>query len=243
MYSYNLKAQSFRKLLTVITLCGKQYKIELFKPFYIMILFSQVGIALIGTCVVLKYHFNNPAIHKMPDWLRFVVLRCLGKIFHKQLRDDENPLETGSPFEKRKRLRTDNGYIETLLPRNELLNQKFNSIERRLSGMASGRWPMDGRARGGSEERENRGSFLENDTPEGFDDKSYLTRAITYKQGTIANALEKLVEAKEAEDEEGKQREEWMMAASIMDSLFMWIFFLTLLGSLAALFLQIPKYD
>lgn len=187
---------------------------------------------MIGTCVVLKYHFNNPAIHKMPDWLRFVVLRCLGKIFHKKLRDDENPLETGSPFERRKLsvLRSENGYIETLIPR-------------RLSGLVSGRWPTETRARHGSDEREPGEPFLENGTSEEFDDRSNLTRAITYKQGTIANALEKLVEAKEAEDEEGKQREEWMMAASIMDSLFMWVFFFTLVGSLAALFLQLPKYD
>lgn len=86
--------------------------------------------------------------------------------------------------------------------------------------------------------------FLDQGTSElEFDSKNSLTKAITQKQGTIANALEKLVEAKEAEDEEGKQREEWMMAASIMDSLFMWIFFFTLVGSLAALFFQLPKYD
>ena len=168
----------------------------------------------------------------MPDWLRFVVLRCLGKIFHKKLRDDENPLETGSPFERRKLsvLRTENGYIETLIPR-------------KASVLSTGRWSSDNRARGASEERETGETFLEHGTPEEFDDRNYLTRAITYKQGTIANALEKLVEAKEAEDEEGKQREEWMMAASIMDSFFMWIFFLTLLGSLGALFIQLPKYD
>lgn len=199
---------------------------------FILWYYLQVGIALIGTCVVLKYHFNNPVIHKMPDWLRFVVLRCLGKIFHKRLRDDGNPLETGSPFEKRKLsvLRTENGYIETLIPR-------------KISGLSSGRWSTENRARGASEERGTGEIFLEHGTPEEFDDRSYLTRAITYKQGTIANALEKLVEAKEAEDEEGKQREEWMMAASIMDSFFMWIFFFTFVGSLVALFVQLPKYD
>ena len=200
--------------------------------FFMMLFPAQVGVALIGTCVVLKYHFNNPTIHKMPDWLRFVVLRCLGKVFNKKLRDDENPLETGNPFEKRKRFRSENGYIETLLPRNEL--RRFSNIEQRLSGLENGKWPIEHRARGSSEERQQ---------PEEFDDKSHLSRAITYKQGTIANALEKLVEAKEAENEEGKQRDEWMMAASIMDTFFMWIFFLTLLGSLSALFLQLPKYD
>jgi len=235
----NLLAMTVFMLLVAEIIPPTSDAVSIISMFYSCCIF-EVGIALIGTCVVLKYHFNNPAIHKMPDWLRFVVLRCLGKIFHKKLRDDENPLETGNPFKKGKFLRTDNGYIETLLPRNEV---RLNSLERRLSGLADGKWPGENRFRGIPDEREPRGSFLESDTPEGFDEKSQLTKAITYKQGTIANALEKLVEAKEAEDEEGKQREEWMMAASIMDSLFMWVFFFTLLGSLAALFFQLPKYD
>ncbi|KAJ7363581.1 hypothetical protein OS493_009741 [Desmophyllum pertusum] len=144
-----------------------------------------------------------------------------------------NPLETGVPFEKRKLMRTDNGYLETFLPRNDVLNQRFSVIERRLSGLANGKWPSEGR----------RGSDVGKDAPVESDEKNDLTRAITYKQGTIANALEKLVEAQEAQDEEGKQREEWMMAASILDSMFMWIFMLTLVASLIALFFQLPKYD
>lgn len=180
----------------------------------------------------------------MPNWLRFVVLHCLGKVFHKKLRSDnsENPLETGSPFEKRKLLR-DNGYIETFLPKNEILNQRFSVLERRLSGLATGgKWPTDGRR--ASDERESKGPFTRKDgSDQECDDKSYLTRAITYKQETIANALEKLVEAKEAQDEEGKQRDEWMMAASILDNMFMWIFLFTLGASIVALFFQLPKYD
>lgn len=207
--------------------------------------FFQVGIALIGTCVVLKYHFSNPSIHKMPNWLRFVVLHCLGKLFHKKLRDDnsENPLETGAPFEKRKLVRSDNGYIEAFSPRNEALNQRFGLLEKRLSGLASGKWATEGRT--SSDDREHRRSYVGNDVTEEtrYDDQTSLTKAITHKQGAIANALEKLVEAQEAQDEEGKQREEWMMAASIVDTTCMWIFTLTLIASLIALFFQIPKYD
>lgn len=203
----------------------------------------QVGIALIGTCVVLKYHFSNPSIHKMPNWLRFVVLHCLGKLFHKKLRDDntENPLETGAPFEKRKLMRSDNGYIEAFVPRNEALNQRFGALERRLSGLASGKWLTEGNTT--ADDREPRRSFVGNDVTEEYNDKNCVTKAITHKQGAIANALEKLVEAQEAQDEEGKQREEWMMAASIVDTACMWIFTLTLVASLIALFFQIPKYD
>ena len=170
----------------------------------------------------------------MPDWLRFIVLRCLGKIFHKKLRNYENLLETSSSFERRRlsTLRTDNGYIDTI-------------TARRFSGTISGKWPPDGRGRGMTDERDPNGEPFVDPGPSQLelDGKNSLTKAITQKQGTIANALEKLVEAKEAEDEEGKQREEWMMAASIMDSLFMWIFFFTLVGSLVALFFQLPKYD
>lgn len=165
----------------------------------------------------------------MPDWLRFIVLQCLGKIFHKKLRNDDNPLENKIPFEKRRRLRSENGYFESFIP-----------IERQNL-----KWPLENRSRGASMDKEQLGAFNGHETSsQEFDDKSsQITKAITHKQETIANALEKLVEAKDAEDEEGKQREEWMMAASIMDSLFMWIFFLTLVGSLAALFFQLPKYD
>lgn len=203
---------------------------------------SQVGIALIGTCVVLKYHFSNPSIHKMPNWLRFVVLHCLGKVFHRKLRDDnsENPLETGIPFEKRKLMKADNGYIETFLPRNDMSNQRFSILERRFSGMENGKWSPEGRSASLADDRELKGSFTGNDES---NDKSPLTRAIINKQGTIANALEKLVEAQEAQDEEGKQRDEWMMAASILDNMFMWLFLLTLAASLIALFFQLPKYD
>lgn len=205
---------------------------------------SQVGIALIGTCVVLKYHFSNPSIHKMPNWLRFVVLHCLGKVFHKKLQDDnsENPLETGIPFEKRKLMRADNGYIETYLPRKDMSNPRFSVLERRFSGMTNGKCPTEGRSASLADVMEPKVPFTGKDGPDDGNDKS-LTRAITYKQETIANALEKLVEAQEAQDEEGKQRDEWMMAASILDNMFMWLFLLTLAASVIALFFQLPKYD
>lgn len=232
----NLLAMTVFMLLVAEIIPPTSDAVSIISTFYSCCLF-EIGVALIGTCVVLKYHFNNPAIHKMPDWLRFIVFRCLGKVFHKKLRNNENPLETGSPLERRKLslLRTENGYIETIIPK-------------RFSGLLGGKWPTaENRGCGGSEERDPSGEpFLDRGTPRSaleIDDKSSLTRAITHKQGTIANALEKLVEAKEAEEEEGKRREEWMMAASIMDSLFMWIFFFTLMASLAALFFKLPKYD
>ena len=189
--------------------------------------------------MVLKYHFSNPSIHKMPNWLRFVVLHCLGKVFHKKLQDDksENPLETGIPFEKRKLMRAENGYIETFLPRNDMLNQRFSILERRFSGSTRGR------SGSSADEREPKVPFAGVDGPVKSDDNNYLTKALTYKQGTIANALEKLVEAQEAQDEEGKQRDEWMMVASILDNFFMWLFLVTLAASLVALFFQLPNYD
>jgi len=239
----NLLAMTVFMLLVADIIPPTSDAVSIISTFYSCCIF-EVGIALIGTCVVLKYHFSNPSIHKMPNWLRFVVLHCLGKVFHKKLRGDnaENPLETGSPFEKRKLLR-DNGYIETFVPKNEILNQRFTILERRLSGLATGgKWPTDGRS--ASDERDSKGPFTRKDgSDQECDDKSYLTRAITYKQETIANALEKLVEAKEAQDEEGKQRDEWMMAASILDNMFMWIFLFTLGASIVALFFQLPKYD
>ncbi|XP_015765770.1 PREDICTED: neuronal acetylcholine receptor subunit alpha-10-like isoform X2 [Acropora digitifera] len=229
----NLLAMTVFMLLVAEIIPPTSDAVSIISTFYSCCLF-EVGVALIGTCVVLKYHFNNPAIHKMPDWLRFIVLRCLGKIFHKKLRNYENLLETSSSFERRRlsTLRTDNGYIDTI-------------TARRFSGTISGKWPPDSRSRGMTDERDPNGEPFLDPGPSQLelDGKNSLTKAITQKQGTIANALEKLVEAKEAEDEEGKQREEWMMAASIMDSLFMWIFFFTLVGSLVALFFQLPKYD
>lgn len=229
----NLLAMTVFMLLVAEIIPPTSDAVSIISTFYSCCLF-EVGVALIGTCVVLKYHFNNPAIHKMPDWLRFIVLRCLGKIFHKKLRNYENLLETSGSFERRRlsTLRTDNGYIDTI-------------TARRFSGSISGKWPPDSRSRGMTDERDPNGEPFLDPGPSRLelDGKNSLTKAITQKQGTIANALEKLVEAKEAEDEEGKQREEWMMAASIMDSLFMWIFFFTLVGSLVALFFQLPKYD
>ncbi|CAH3016545.1 unnamed protein product [Porites evermanni] len=224
----NLLAMTVFMLLVAEIIPPTSDAVSIISTFYSCCIF-EVGLALIGTCVVLKYHFNNPSIHKMPDWLRFIVLQCLGKIFHKKLRNDDNPLENKNPFEKRRRLRSENGYFESFIP-----------MERQ-----NPKWPLENRSRGASMDKEHLGAFNGNETSsQEFDDKSsQITKAITHKQETIANALEKLAEAKEAEDEEGKQREEWMMAASIMDSLFMWIFFLTLVGSLAALFFQLPKYD
>lgn len=240
----NLLAMTVFMLLVAEIIPPTSDAVSIISTFYSCCIF-EVGIALIGTCVVLKYHFSNPSIHKMPNWLRFVVLHCLGKLFHKKLRDDnsENPLETGAPFEKRKLVRSDNGYIEAFSPRNEALNQRFGLLERRLSGLASGKWATEGRT--SSDDREHRRSYVGNDVTEEtrYDDQTSLTKAITHKQGAIANALEKLVEAQEAQDEEGKQREEWMMAASIVDTTCMWIFTLTLIASLIALFFQIPKYD
>lgn len=46
-----------------------------------VIVFLQVALSLIATCIVLKIYFKNPALSEMPVWLRHVVLGVFGKLF------------------------------------------------------------------------------------------------------------------------------------------------------------------
>ena len=211
--------------------------------FYII----KVGLALIGTCVVLKYHFANPSIHKMPGWIRFVVIHCLGRVFKNKAHDvksDESYNEKSAQAQQGNCVGgKDSAFIEPFIPKSDQLYRRYSGIGKRLSEMSTGTWPIDLRFHSIAEtsEKDSKGPFPENRNDH-HEHESFFIRALIHKQSAIADALKKLVETQAAQDEEVKEKVEWMIAASIMDSMFLWLFLVMLVVSFLALFFRIPNY-
>jgi len=58
----------------------------------------QVGVALVATCIVLKFYFHNPAVSEMPAWVRIIVLTWLAKLLKYDVKSKRNSMRKHSVF-------------------------------------------------------------------------------------------------------------------------------------------------
>lgn len=192
---------------------------------------EQVGIALLGTCIILKCHFANPEISTMPRWLRFVVIDCMGRFL----------VTTQKPW-KRKTERQQMLKLGNDISRDEAVKNRCRQCDRKISEPPISTLSSNG-SPGGLTLRAREISF------------DIASSNDSSKTDSIANELrdgedrftKSLEEGAKAQVEHGlheKERAEWMYIAAVLDRLFLWLFILSVVISTVVCYFKIPtNYD
>lgn len=213
---------------------------------------SKVGIALLGTCVVLKYHFCSTSVHKMNPWVHFIVIQCMGKVFRKVPKDnDEGTLEKPPSKESEKPSKMENGITDSLLSRTDSFGQKNQIRDKRYIPLkpipqASDRGSNISMSSKNDDEVRSRGTpysthRFDDMLAEPSCDRSVIAHAILGKQEIMSRNLEILARAQKEEGKDSRAKDEWQLAASILDNFFCWLFLLSILVSSAVLYFRISE--
>ncbi|EDO42038.1 predicted protein [Nematostella vectensis] len=207
----------------------------------------EVGIALLGTCIVLKYHFCSTSIHKMPPWVRFLVIECLGKVFCRQehTNDQEDSKSDTIKLDNCKH-KLENGLKDPLIKQCNFFG-KFGVRERvRSSGMKttdggsnlSMTQDDEGRGRGGTPYSSHRNM---DDIIAAEASSNSTVFALLSRQESMVKNLEILAHAQRCQDEEDREKNEWKLAASILDNFFCWLFLMSIFISSIVLYVRVTE--
>ncbi|KAK3740405.1 hypothetical protein QZH41_009477 [Actinostola sp. cb2023] len=243
----NLLAMTVFMLIVAELLPPTSDEVSIISVFYSCCIF-EVGIALLGTCVVLKYHFCSTYVHTMPSWVRIVVIQGLGRIFCKQPRYSNVPPFCNSVSKASDKM--ENAMTDNLLSRNDS-NAQRNAIKDRrfialktLSHSDRGsnasmntRMDDDARSRGAPYSTHKLDELMS----EPSCDRSVIAHAILGKQEVMSRNLEILANAVKEGDDEARAKEEWQLAASILDNFFCWVFLLSIVLSSLVLYIRIHE--
>ncbi|XP_031551820.1 ligand-gated ion channel 4-like, partial [Actinia tenebrosa] len=247
----NLLAMTVFMLIVAEILPPTSDEVSIISIFYSCSIF-EVGIALLGTCVVLKYHFCSTSVHKMPPWVHFIVIQCMGKLFRKVPNDsDEGTLEKPSSKENEKPSKMENGITDSLLLQSDSCGKKNQRRDKRYiplkplphatdqgSNLSMSSKTDDEMHRRGTPYSTHRFDDL---LAEPSCDRSVIAHAILAKQEIMSRNLEILARAQKEENEDSKAKDEWQLAASILDNFFCWLFLLSIIVSSAVLFFRINE--
>ena len=205
-------------------------------PNNIAILGLQVGLCLIGTCVILKCHFANPSIKPMPSWVREIFLHYVGGLLlnrpkpNGSMQDDQKDLELDTGY-LLKPDAAENGYDDNDNGKHDHRNSAVWTPRRRFSG----RSPRQAR----------------NDMPGDLDlvqsscpvhTSDAVTSALLSKQGVIAKNLDQMARAQSEHEKHEREKGEWMFVAAVLDRLFLMVFLIILVVSACVLYTRIPNH-
>ncbi|XP_031571984.1 neuronal acetylcholine receptor subunit alpha-9-like [Actinia tenebrosa] len=199
----------------------------------------EMAIALIWTCYILKYYHSD--CMEMPSWVRKYILGYLGNFFgirmenlkrfseHSNLRKDgfqvkeeitfhsESPSKNFRKHKQNKLLKPED-HIES----NDPFEHSRDSFKRNGYVSTSLRPLSSGNLEGMSDDSPNKPIF---DLGE-----------------KILEKVETLVENSVVDDRVNIHKEEWRIAAMVMDKVSLWVFSLTVLITILSCFLQAPAY-
>jgi len=196
----------------------------------------EMAVGLVWTCYILKYYHSD--VIEMPVWVRKYVLGYLGNFFgismenlkriqeHSNLRKGtgrkatlETTLETvcnsGRKTQIRNNLRVINGHN----------NNPYDSHYRHITTTANGFLSPSLNT-----------SELSLNQQEGFQDP------VLQLGERILDRVDTLVENSIVDDRINNHKEEWRIAAMVMDKLSLWVFGISVLVTVLACFLQAPGY-
>lgn len=196
----------------------------------------EMAVGLVWTCYILKYYHSD--VIEMPVWVRKYVLGYLGNFFgismqnlkriqeHSNLRKGtgrkatlETTLETvcnsGRKTQIRNNLRMINGHN----------NNPYDSHYRHITTTANGFLSPSLNT-----------SELSLNQQEGFQDP------VLQLGERILDRVDTLVENSIVDDRINNHKEEWRIAAMVMDKLSLWVFGISVLVTVLACFLQAPGY-
>ncbi|XP_074615026.1 neuronal acetylcholine receptor subunit alpha-10-like isoform X2 [Acropora palmata] len=204
-----LLAMTVFLLLVAETLPATSDDVPLLGQYFIATMFVT-AMSLVSTCTVLNFFHRSPSTSPMPRWVRVIILGYMAKVFcFKIEREDEIKM---APKNKRKRIEFDlNGDIpleDEIYMSLPVSPRKFRDDMSLVS--------QSGRS-----------------TPS---KRSVRSMSLVGGQNSFADRLlediNTLADDVRARQEDERQREEWRMAALVLDRMFFWLFlFLTLLST------------
>ena len=203
-----LLAMTVFLLLVAETLPATSDEIPLLGQYFIATMFVT-AMSLVSTCTVLNFFHRSPATSPMPRWVRVIILGYMAKVFcFKIEREDEIKMMT--PKNKRKRIEFD---LNGVVPFEDDIYMTLPGSPRKFRDDMS-LVSQSGRS-----------------TPS---KRSVRSMSLVGGQNSFADRLlddiNTLADDVRARQEDERQREEWRMAALVLDRMFFWLFlFLTLL--------------
>ena len=195
----------------------------------------EMAVGLVWTCYILKYYHSD--VIEMPYWVRKYVLGYLGNFFgismenlkriqeHSKMRKDTGrkatmetslePIRNGS-LKLKNKIRLINGHS----------NSPYDSHYRNTASSTNGFLAAPSLS----------ASELSLNHIEGFQDP------VLQLGERILDRVDTLVENSVVDDRLNNHKEEWRIAAMVMDKLSLWVFGIAVLVTVLAVFLQAPGY-
>ena len=205
-----LLAMTVFLLLVADSLPSTSTSIPLLGQYFIITMFDT-AFSLVATCVILIFFHQNPATHPMPRWVRVIVLGYLARIFcFKDINED---------------------------------------LEMKVALQPSRRKSMDSLA-GTEFDHQTMLSEQEIDNPRSADrDESIVNTLVVRKRSRntmeqiqltekLLEGINVLAEDVKARQEDERLREEWRIAALVLDRVCFWIFLFTTILCSFLLFYQ-----
>ncbi|XP_048583820.1 neuronal acetylcholine receptor subunit alpha-9-like isoform X2 [Nematostella vectensis] len=221
-----LLAMTVFMLVVAETIPPTSDAIPLIAKFY-MAGMIEMAVALVWTCYILKYYHSD--CMEMPHWVRKYILGYLGNFFgirmenlkrysehSKIMRAHGENIDVVFRPESTKDSLRDEHLQEQLIPKVIDGDKCYSNPTRQH--MYSGRNGFIGGSLGGAE---------------------HPALALGEK---ILQKVETLVENSIVDDKVNIHKEEWRIAAMVMDKVSLWVFSITVLVTVLACFLQAPEY-
>jgi hypothetical protein len=178
----------------------------------------------------------------------------MGRLFHK-FKNDSNGTGTLDKHlsKENEKLsgKLENGITDNLLPRTDSFGQKNQVRDRRYiplrslqpapdrdSNLSVNSKPDDDIRSRGTPYSTHR---LDEMIAEPSCDRSVIAHAILGKQEVMSRNLEVLAHAQREIDEDAKAKDDWQLAASILDNFFCWLFLLSIFVSSAVLYYRVNE--
>ena len=211
-----LLAMTVFLLLVADTLPSTSDSIPLLGQYFIVTMFDT-AFSLVATCGILIFFHRNPSTHPMPRWVRVVVLGYMARVFCFKDLNEDLEMKVALQPPRRKSIDSLNGVefeLQTLPKEQEFDNTKYCYEE--------------------EEEDEEEESICS--LPPSMMNTPVLRRK-RYKNcmeqiectEKILEGVNVLADDVRAREEEERLREEWRIAALVLDRVFFWFFLFTTL--------------
>ena len=199
----------------------------------------EMAVGLVWTCYILKYYHSD--VIEMPSWVRKYVLGYLGNFFGISMENLKRIQEHSNLRKGSGRKSTLQTTLEPVCSSARTTVQIRNKL-RVLNGHNNNSNPYDSHYR------------HINTTANGFLCPSLNTSELSLNQQDgfqdpvlqlgekILDRVDTLVENSVVDDRLNNHKEEWRIAAMVMDKLSLWVFGIAVLVTVLACFLQAPAY-
>ena len=201
-----LLAMTVFLLLVADSLPSTSEHIPLLGQYFVVTMFDT-ALSLVATCLILNFFHRNPSTSPMPRWVKVVVLGYMARVFCFKDINQELEMQAAHQSQKRKSVESLAG---TDLERHTLLNEAVDFPRR-------------------PQREENACSAPTSDVNTPIMGRKRSRHAMDQPEFTekLLEGINVLAEDVRARQEDERLREEWRMAALVLDRVFFWFFLFT----------------